>query len=206
MTDFSSSSSKLIFSDSLAELHHTALVLLIIALIFFILVRVAIYELIEKGKIYKIRAFMDNSRFFKTLFWIFSPNIESFKESETPPDDLQNNPVKVVYNNGQASIKHKDEEIIFDKRRALILNYFFNNQGDKKTFHDFNAWLKNNKRKELILDARVFRQEIEEINGRLKKESRYLSGIIQLVTNDLKNTTKANFYKYKVIYKIVIKN
>ena len=32
--------------------------------------------------------------------------------------------------------------------------------------------------------ARVFRQEINEINGRLKKESKHLSGLIELVNNN----------------------
>ena len=117
------------------------------------------------------------------------PNIKP--ELETP---------EITYNlnSNQSIVKYQDEKIIFDGRRALILSYFFNNQTGEKTYSDFDAWLKNNKMKSFETGARVFRQEIDEINGRLKKESKYLSGLIELVNNNQPNRTKANFYQYKI--------
>lgn len=107
---------------------------------------------------------------------------------------------EIIYNpnSNQSIVKYQDERIIFDGRRALILSYFFHNQTGEKTYSDFNAWLKNNKIKSFETGARVFRQEIDEINGRLEKESKYLSGLIELINNNQPNRTKANFYQYKI--------
>jgi hypothetical protein len=119
--------------------------------------------------------------------------IESIIKPELEAPEITYNP-----NSHQGIIKYQDEKIIFDGRRALILFYFFNNQNGEKTYSDFNAWLKNNKMKSFETGARVFRQEIDEINGRLEKESKYLSSLIELVNNNQQNRTKANFYQYKI--------
>ena len=135
------------------------------------------------------------------------------KESEIGPTPAANQELKIepdikpelekleiVYNSNsdQSIIKYREEEIIFDRLRALILSYFFNNQTGKMTYNDFNAWLKNNKKEAFETDYRVFRQEIKGINGRLQKSSKYLSAIIEVIKNDKKNQTKANFFQYKI--------
>jgi hypothetical protein len=126
------------------------------------------------------------------------------KYSKTPnstkDQSNQSELLKMTYNpnSGKSIVKYKDQETVFDGRRALILSYFYNNQEGEKTYHDFNAWLKNNKYSGFDADARMFRQEINEINGRLKKESKYLSSLIELVNNSQKDQTKANFYRFKI--------
>ena len=119
-------------------------------------------------------------------------------ELEVQPEQVE--PLKMTYNSnsGKSLVKYKDKETVFDGRRALILFFFYSNQEGEKTYHDFNAWLKNNKYSGFDADARMFRQEINEINGRLKKESKYLSSLIELVNNSQKDQTKANFYRFKI--------
>jgi hypothetical protein len=129
------------------------------------------------------------------------PTLALNQESKVEPaikSELETPEITYNPNSGQGIVKHQDEKIIFEGRRALILFYFFNNQNGEKTYSDFNAWLKNNKMGSFETGARVFRQEIDEINGRLEKESKYLSGLIELVNNNQQNLTKANFYKYKI--------
>jgi len=120
----------------------------------------------------------------------------------------QKEPIEIIYNdnNSQCLIKYLDEEISFNGRRALIISFFYNNSDSKKTFHDFNAWKKNNKNRIADIDSSMFRQEIDEMNERLEKDSIYLSKIIELTGNQIKNRTKANFYKFKVKLKTLQKN
>ena len=127
--------------------------------------------------------------------------IEIEKENNLKKTDTENKEaVKVIYDqtNNKSIVKHIKEEIPFTGRRALMLSFFFDNQDEEKTFHDFNAWKKNNKNRISDIDSSMFRQEIEEINERLEKESKYITQIIESSKNTAKNKTKANSYKFKV--------
>lgn len=108
--------------------------------------------------------------------------------------------IKVLYNqsSGQSTIKYKDDVINFDGRRALILDFFYQNQVGEQTFHDFNAWLNNTGNGNSKTDYRIFRQDIRDINKRVMNDSKYIAGIIELSKNNQKIQTKALSFRYKI--------
>jgi len=115
-------------------------------------------------------------------------------------DDENDIDIQVLYNqsSGQSTIKYKDDVINFDGRRALILDFFYQNQVGEKTFHDFNAWLNNTGNGDSNTDYRIFRQDIRDINKRVVNESKYIAGIIELSKNNQKIQTKALSFRYKI--------
>lgn len=195
--------------SALSQMNILLLEIILVIIVILVALRILIHYAEKHDWRSKIHNKIDNSKLCQDIIWFFKPFIEPPKELDLPLDTSQQDKlVYVKYDNinKNTSIKYKNEEIIFDKRRALIIDYFFNNQNQTSTFHNFNAWLKNNDKRKLEIDARVFRQEIEDINGRLKKESNYLSSIIELETKDNKDKNKINPYKYKIIYKIIVKS
>lgn len=188
----------------LSSLNHVGIIILIIVVILFVVIRFAIYKYIEKAEIFNILPIITENKILKFLYRLFRPDTEYFeKQKELFNNTPQNIPVKILYNpNGQQStIEYENEKIIFSGQRALILSFFFNEQQENRTYHDFNAWLKKSNITGSEIDPRLFRQEIDEINRRLAKDSKFLSTIIELMENGQQNKTKANFYKFKIILK-----
>lgn len=179
-----------------SKMWQLTIVFIVLAALIFAVMRMAVYFLIEKGRREKIALKINNSSFCQKLIWIFNPRIESIKGDDSQPLN-----VKYNKNSKQTSIKFKNEVFLFDGRRALIPLFFYNNQNEDKSYHDYNAWVKNNGYKDSETDSRFFRQEISEINGRLHKESKYIFSIIEFRKKPFNARVKANFYKYKIMLK-----
>ncbi len=178
-----------------AEMFKITVIFLIVVILVCVISRVLIYIFVEKGKLNKIREKINKSKFFKTACRIFNPDIENLRLQE---DCREENSVTVtrLSSGGQSVVKYKDDEIQFGGARGLMLSYFYQNKNKKISYHNFNAWLINNGYP--ATDSRVFRQEIFEINGRLEKESKYISSIITPIDNEPNNKIKMNLYQYRV--------
>lgn len=86
-----------------------------------------------------------------------------------------------------------DNKITFEKDRALIVYYFYelsSIDNGYKTYRDFNIKMNRN------IASPAFRQGIDKINERIRKEHKFIKSII--TQKDKNNINKANRYKWKI--------
>ena len=189
------------FSSMSILLLKIAVIVLLCTFVMWGIYRILYCFLIEKGYREKIIYKIDNSIFIKKLVHIFAPESNFLKEpEELEENSLKNNNLKISFKDEgvQLLVKYLEEEMIFNKGVALVLLFFYKNSSGKKTFNDFNAWLRNINKTSFETDYRLFRQTIKDINGRFYKDSNYIFSLIEQVKNDEKNSTKANFYRYRI--------
>jgi len=188
-------------SEASKSMWHVTLIILGVAIIFFIFARYLYFKLIEQGWREKIIIKMRNSDIVRRVVWLVSPTSD-FLNDESESQETKKAKEKIVItrndNSGQIIIKYLNDEIPVDGQRALIIWFFYNNQNGAKTFHDYNGWIKNiGKKSEDEIDFRVFRQEVKDINGRIAKESKHILCLIQKSQNNQKISTKASYFKYR---------
>ncbi len=126
------------------------------------------------------------------------------KDKQKDDDEKFFENIEFIYNDVDetGSIYYKDEVIRFKGRRGLILNYFFKKKDKGQiNYHNFNKWLKKEEIKDITAESFSFRQDIEEINKRIKKESQYIKSLIKKIKKGKDKPTEINFYKFKVLYK-----
>jgi|GEM_PF-5575122 len=91
------------------------------------------------------------------------------------------------------------KELDFRGTRALVFNFFYmlDKIGDQefKTYHAFNKYLTENNVAEKV-DSVSFRQSIDNINDRIKKDIGDIKAVIEL--KDKNNPKGINFYKWKI--------
>lgn len=124
------------------------------------------------------------------------------KEMDNKKDT--NTDLKITYNsqNKMTIIEYKKEKIIFETRRASIIKFFYDNKDKNNiTYKDYQKWLKDNKIKDYKINSVKFRQDIKEINKRIKKEKINITGIIKITNKNKHKKTEINLYKFEVLYK-----
>ncbi len=187
--------------EATKSIWNMTIIFLMVVILFFIFARFLYFKLIEQGWREKIIIRMRNSDIIRKVIWLINPT-SNFLNDESENQETKKAKEKLVItrndNSGQIIIKYLDDEIPVDGQRALIIWFFYNNQDGAKTYHDYNGWIKNlGKKPKDEIDSRVFRQEIEDTNGRIAKESKYILCLIQKSQNNYKTPTKAIPFKYR---------
>jgi hypothetical protein len=167
------------------------LVFLFVLLIFYIILKLFIEKIQKNGKLEHYKNKFYNSKIVKFINWL----------KDTGEDDKEDT-IKIYSDDNSKNIiaKYKEDKLLFYGRRGLIMLFFYENQNEYKNYHDFNSWLAK-KHLKINIKSQLFRQEIESINERFKKESKNIRQIISLSKNFSNIKTKSNFYKYKIILK-----
>lgn len=167
------------------------IVFMVALLIFYIILKLYIEKIQRNGKLELYKNKFYNSKFVKFINWLK----DTGEDNEA---DIVN--IYLDDNSNYIFAKYKEDELEFRGRRGLILLFFYENQNEEKSFHDFNAWLDKKHIKNKI-SSQLFRQGIKNINERFGKESKNIKQIISLSKNSLNIKTKFNSYKYKTILK-----
>ena len=192
-------------SEASKSMWHITLIFLGVVILFFIFARYLYFKLIEQGWREKIIIKLRNSDIVRKIIWLVNPTSD-FLNDESESRESKGAKEKLVItrndSSGQIIIKYLNDEIPVDGQRALIIWFFYKNQNEAKTFHDYNGWIKNlGKKPTDEIDFRVFRQEIKDINGRIADESKNILCLIQKSQNNYKTSTKATPFKYRPEFK-----
>lgn len=104
--------------------------------------------------------------------------------------DLDNQLAWFVFNN---------KEMEFKGKRAIVFNFFYalSKIGDNeyKTYHDFNKYIAD-KTINTKIDSIAFRQSIDNINKRIRKELSEIKSVIELKAKN--NPKEINRYRWKI--------
>lgn len=102
----------------------------------------------------------------------------------------------------------KMEPIYFDGSRSLIIQFFYEHRNELNQKYDFEIYerylkknLDDNIRKAKVLDNKSFREAIEGINERMKRETKSVDAIIENLKPDKK--TRRNNYKWGILFKTI---
>lgn len=102
----------------------------------------------------------------------------------------------------------KMEPIYFDGVRSLIVQFFYEHRNELNQKYDFETYerylkknLDDNIRKAKVPDNKLFRESIEGINKRMKRETKSINAIIENLKPDKK--TRRNNYKWKILFKTI---